>query len=79
MSAGRADIPLKGMLLIKEVKSASHSTHGGNMLTRHYSCCGDNNGVCQDPVAPMVLVTLLVFAGTHGWCNALYAHFQWLV
>ena len=48
-------IPPKGILLNKEVKSASQSTHGGSTLTRHHYCCGDNNGVGRDPVAPMVL------------------------
>ena len=49
----RAGIPPKGILLIKEVKTASHSTHGDSTLARH--CCGgENNGVGRDPVAPMV-------------------------
>ena len=67
--------PPKGIL----VKLASHCTHGGRTLTRYHYWCGANNGVCRDPVVPMIVVTLLVCAGTHGWCNYLYECFEWLI
>ena len=55
MRVCRVGIHPKDILLFKEVKSASHSTHGGITLTRYHCCCGANNGVGRDPVAPMVL------------------------
>ena len=79
MRTCRAGIPPKGILLIKEVKSASHCTHEGSTLTRYHCWCGDHNGVCRDPVAPMVVVTLLVCVEIRCWCNTFYARFEWLI
>ena len=68
MKECRTGIPYKGILLIKKVKSASHSTHSGSMLTRHHCCCGGNNGVGRDlmTLVMVVVMALLVFVGTYG-------------
>ena len=72
-------IPPKGILLVNRAKSASHSIHSGTTLTRHHCCCGDNNGIGRDPVAPLVVVASLVFVGTCSGGNTIYACFDWLI
>ena len=72
-------IPPKDILFVNRVKSTSHSARSGTTLTRHYCCCGDDNGVGRDPMAPMVVVTSLVFVGTRSGGNTIYARFEWLL